>query len=367
MGTRVLFRMVKLSEERKLRLTALFRAFDYDSSGAIEPQEFLCIGKALKNGEWTEEMNAKAHARGDTDGGGSIDVLEFVGFFENNMPKNRTDEQFFRLMDRYMAAAIAGRAEFYFNQGAELRATNMSEEAPESFKVKAEADARALAHEQSAKYIAKQERHLKRRGMYARTAGYAAEYASQEASLVRQRRQAKAAGNYFCEPEAKLMFVIRIRGMCDMHPKTKKIMQLLRLRQINLGVFLRVNKATQEMLKRVEPYIAFGYPSLKATRELIYKRGFGKKKTAGQAQRVPLTSNEAIEEQLGEFGINCFEDLIHEIYTVGPHFKQANNFLWPFKLNSAKGGLPKKRLGFNEGGQAGNREQYMSALIFRML
>merc|ERR1711865_719089 len=350
-GTRVLFRMVKLSEERKLRLTALFRAFDYDSSGAIEPQEFLCIGKALKNGEWTEEMNAKAHARVDTDKGGSIDVLEFCSFFENNMPKNRTDEQFFKLMDRYMAAAIAGRAEYYFNQGAALRSTNMS----------------ADAHEQSAQFIAKQERHLKRRGMHARPAGYAAEYASQESSLVRQRRQAKAAGNYFCEPEAKLMFVIRIRGMCDMHPKTKKIMQLLRLRQIHLGVFLRVNKATQEMIKRVEPYIAFGYPSLKATRELIYKRGFGKKKTKGQAQRVPLTSNEAIEAQLGEFGIKCFEDLIHEIYTVGPHFKQANNFLWPFKLNSAKGGLARKRLGFNEGGQAGNREQYMSALIFRML
>merc|ERR1711865_1087311 len=130
------FGMVKLSEERQLRLTALFRAFDYDSSGAIEPQEFLCIGKALKNGEWTEEMNAKAHARVDTDKGGSIDVLEFCSFFENNMPKNRTDEQFFKLMDRYMAAAIAGRAEYYFNQGAALRSTNMSADAPESFKIK---------------------------------------------------------------------------------------------------------------------------------------------------------------------------------------------------------------------------------------
>merc|ERR1740115_723222 len=240
-------------------------------------------------------------------------------------------------------------------------------DAPESHKVKvAAAEARA-ATDKATTEAAQVERRTARRGMYKRAAQYQAEYASIDKSLIRQRRQAKAAGNYFCEPEAKLMFVIRIRGMCDMHPKTKKIMQLLRLRQINLGVFLRVNKATQEMLKRVEPYIAFGYPSLKATRELIYKRGFGKKKTKGQAQRVPLTSNEAIEAQLGEFGINCFEDLIHEIYTVGPHFKQANNFLWPFKLNSAKGGLARKRLGFNEGGQAGNREQYMSALIFRML
>merc|ERR1712194_284157 len=148
----------------------------------------------------------------------------------------------------------------------------------------------------------------------------AAEYASIDKSLIRQRRQAKAAGNYFCEPEAKLMFVIRIRGMCDMHPKTKKILQLLRLRQIHLGVFLRVNKATQEMIKRVEPYLAYGYPSLKATRELIYKRGFGKKKTMGQAQRVPLTRNADIGQHLAKFGITCFEDLINEIYTVGPHF-----------------------------------------------
>jgi large subunit ribosomal protein L7e len=240
-------------------------------------------------------------------------------------------------------------------------------DAPESHKVKvAAAEARAAA-DKTATEAAQVERRTARRGMYKRAAQYQAEYASIDKSLIRQRRQAKAAGNYFCEPEAKLMFVIRIRGMCDMHPKTKKILQLLRLRQIHLGVFLRVNKATQEMIKRVEPYVAYGYPSLKATRELIYKRGFGKKKTAGQAQRVTLNDNKAIEDALGAHGITCFEDLIHEIYTVGPAFKQANNFLWPFKLNSAKGGLPKKRLGFNEGGQCGNREQYMSSLIFRML
>merc|ERR1711937_468594 len=247
------------------------------------------------------------------------------------------------------------------------RGVSAMSEAPESYKVKqaavaarAEADAKAKSEAQAASRAT-------RRGQYQRAAKYAREYKSNEADLVRLRRQAKAAGNYFCEPEAKLMFVIRIRGMCDMHPKTKKILQLLRLRQIHLGVFLKVNKATQEMIKRVEPYLAYGFPSLKAVRSLIYKRGFGKVKTKGQAQRLPLTDNKCIEETLGQYGITCFEDLVHEIYTVGPHFKEANNFLWPFKLNSAKGGLAKKRLGFNEGGQAGNREQYISGLITRML
>jgi large subunit ribosomal protein L7e len=59
------------------------------------------------------------------------------------------------------------------------------------------------------------------------------------------------------------------------------------------------------------------------------------------------------------------EDIIHEIYTVGPNFKQAamavshrtflklrlccsgkvSNFLWPFKLSSPKGGFINKRPG----------------------
>ena len=39
---------------------------------------------------------------------------------------------------------------------------------------------------------------------------------------------------------------------------------------------------------------------------------------------------------LGKYNIICIEDLIHEIYTVGPAFKQASNFLWPVKLSSAK-------------------------------
>ncbi|KAF8374743.1 hypothetical protein PRIPAC_81172 [Pristionchus pacificus] len=28
------------------------------------------------------------------------------------------------------------------------------------------------------------------------------------------------------------------------------------------------------------------------------------------------------------------EDLVHEIFSVGPNFKKANNFLWPFKLSN---------------------------------
>ena len=73
-----------------------------------------------------------------------------------------------------------------------------------------------------------------------------------------------------------------------------------------------------------------------------------------------------LNQTLGKYGIICMEDLIHEIMTVGPHFKEANNFLWPFKLKAPLGGLEKKRNHYVEGGDAGNREVYINELIRRM-
>jgi large subunit ribosomal protein L7e len=117
--------------------------------------------------------------------------------------------------------------------------------------------------------------------------------------------------------------MLTCRSINKIDPKKRKTLQLLRLLQINNGVFIRLTKATSEMLKIVEPFIAYGYPNLKTVRELVYKRGYGKV----NKQRLPITDNDMIEENLGKLGIVCVEDLIHEIYTVGPNFKQACNFL----------------------------------------
>jgi len=42
---------------------------------------------------------------------------------------------------------------------------------------------------------------------------------SQEKDLIRLKREAKAAKGFYVEPEAKLAFVIRIRGLNKIHPK----------------------------------------------------------------------------------------------------------------------------------------------------
>ncbi|KAL5160404.1 60S ribosomal protein L7-4 [Glycine soja] len=209
---------------------------------------------------------------------------------------------------------------------------------------------------------AKKKRAESRKLIYNRAKQYAKEYDHQEKELIRLKREAKLKGGFYVDPEAKLLFIIRIRGINAMDPKSRKILQLLRLRQIFNGVFLKVNKATVNMLHRVEPYVTYGYPNLKSVRELIYKRGYGKL----MKQRTALTDNSIIEQALGKYGIISTEDLIHEIITVGPHFKEANNFLWPFKLKAPLGGLKKKRNHYVEGGDAGNRENYINELIRRM-
>jgi len=203
----------------------------------------------------------------------------------------------------------------------------------------------------------------KRDVIFKRAESYVKEYRDAEKEKVRLHRLSRQEGSFYVDAEPKLVFVIRIKGINKIAPKPRKILQLLRLLQINNGVFIRLTKATAEMLTIVNPYIAYGYPNLKSVRELIYKRGYGKI----DKQRIALTDNQIIEESLGKYGIVCMEDLIHEIYTVGPNFKQASNFLWPFKLSNPTGGFHTRKFKhFVEGGDVGNREENINALIKQM-
>ncbi|KAJ9693326.1 hypothetical protein PVL29_012191 [Vitis rotundifolia] len=177
-----------------------------------------------------------------------------------------------------------------------------------------------------------------RKLIYSRAKQYAKEYEEQQKELIQLKPEAKLKGGFYVDPEPVHSGTFSINAM---HPKTRKILQLLRLRQIFNGVFLKVNKATMNMLHRV--------PQFEECVRTDLQEGLRK-----------------VEQALGKFGIIWMEDLIHEIMTVGPHFKEANNFLWPFKLKAPFGGLKKKRNHYVEGGDAGNRENYINELIRRM-
>ncbi|OMO80370.1 hypothetical protein CCACVL1_13003 [Corchorus capsularis] len=54
---------------------------------------------------------------------------------------------------------------------------------------------------------------------------------AQEKELIQLKREAKLNGGFYVDPEAKLLFS-RIRGIHAVHPRTRKILQLLCLRQV---------------------------------------------------------------------------------------------------------------------------------------
>lgn len=192
---------------------------------------------------------------------------------------------------------------------------------------------------------------------------YFKDAADKSKSIITERRKARAAGAYFVADEPKVYLVVRIRGINNLSPVVRKILQLLRLRQLHNATFVRVSKATTNMLRKVEPFITYGYPSSKLISQLIYKRGFAKV----NGQRIPLNSNEIVENSLGKQGLISIEDLVHEITSCGPHFKQANNFLWPFKLTSPRKGYSAKRHPYHSSGDWGNRETEINELVQRML
>jgi len=210
---------------------------------------------------------------------------------------------------------------------------------------------------------AKKARSLKRKAVFKKAEKYVKEYRQKEKEEIRLKRIAKQHNNYYVPAQPKLALVIRIRGINQMHPKPRKVLQLLRLRQINNATFVRLTAATVAMLRLVEPYIVYGYPNLKTVEQLIYKRGFARV----NGTRTPIVSNAVIEKNLGRSGITCMADLVHEIHTVGPHFKDANHFLWAFHLNPPRGGWTKVTQAYTEGGDFGNREEFINSLIRKMI
>eukprot|EP00088_Acartia_fossae_P016262 TRINITY_DN190_c0_g1_i3.p1 TRINITY_DN190_c0_g1~~TRINITY_DN190_c0_g1_i3.p1 ORF type:complete len:244 (+),score=88.60 TRINITY_DN190_c0_g1_i3:58-789(+) len=228
-------------------------------------------------------------------------------------------------------------------------------------KRKRQAEARAQRAKDAVKN--KVEKKKKRVEAFKRAEQYCKEYRAEELDQLRLKRLAKKEGNFYVPAEPKLAFVMRIRGINQVAPKVRKVLQLFRLRQINNGVFIKLNKATMNMLRICEPYVAWGTPNLKSVRELVYKRGFAKV----NGRRTPIDSNDVVEHSMGKYGMICVEDIVHEIFTVGPNFKYASNFLWPFKLNTPTGGWRKKTNHFVEGGDFGNREDKINELLRKMV
>uniref|UniRef100_A0A2K6EMA1 Ribosomal protein L30 ferredoxin-like fold domain-containing protein n=1 Tax=Propithecus coquereli TaxID=379532 RepID=A0A2K6EMA1_PROCO len=204
------------------------------------------------------------------------------------------------------------------------------------------------------KFAQKLLRKARQKLIYGKAKHYHQEYRQMYRTEIPMARMARKAGNFYAPAEPKLAFVIRIKAVIGVSPEVRKVLRLLRLRQIFNGTFVKLNKASVSLWKT-------GYPNLKSVNELIDKHGYGKIRR----KQTALTDSALTARSLGKYGTICMEDLICEIYTVGKHLKEANNFLWPFELASPRGGMKKKTTHCVEG-DAGHREDHINRLSRRM-
>lgn len=143
--------------------------------------------------------------------------------------------------------------------------------------------------------------------------------------------------------EETLLFVIRVRGptAVKIPKKIFKVLSLLRLVDVNTGVFMKLSKSVFPLLKIISPYVIIGKPSLSSIRSLIQKRSriLVERENETEPRAVILNDNNVVEEKLGSEGVICMEDIIHEIATMGDAFQACNFFLLPFRLNREVSGF----------------------------
>merc|ERR1712060_745664 len=111
----------------------------------------------------------------------------------------------------------------------EAAVNSSSASVPENILKKQQRDSKLLEAMSKARADAKAARAAARTA----AAANATKYANADKALVDAKRDAKKAGNFYVEAQAKIAFVVRTRGIHKLPPKAKKIMQLLRLRQLH--------------------------------------------------------------------------------------------------------------------------------------
>ena len=146
----------------------------------------------------------------------------------------------------------------------------------------------------------------------------------------KRKRGAKAAASGSGSSDS-LLLVVRVRSTQGVAKEVAAYFTRLRLHSINSAVFIRNSGATAAYLEIIKPYVVYGTPSKRVVRDLIFKRGFARLGVSDSRRKshrhTTLSNNAIVEAELGDVGIICLDDIVHEICTVGDQFERVNRFL----------------------------------------
>lgn len=129
--------------------------------------------------------------------------------------------------------------------------------------------------------------------------------------------------------DSKLLVVMLHRAHKIHSEEVITILRTLGLHRLHNTVLLKNDVQTNALLKLVEPYVTFGYPTIQTIRDLVFKHGY----LSVAGKKTAMNSNKLIEDQLGSYGVICIEDIVHELFTVSKHFKTIRSNLLPFVVS----------------------------------
>lgn len=158
------------------------------------------------------------------------------------------------------------------------------------------------------------------------------EYRMAERDAKRMRRVVNS--NSLFQPisssEPKILVVMRHRAHKIASEECNLILNSLGLTRLHNTVLLKNNRESVALLKLIEPYVTYGYPTIQTVRDLIFKHGFLKI----EGKKTAINSNKLIEDHLGQYGCICIEDIVHDLFTVTNNFKKIRSLMLPFSVSS---------------------------------
>ncbi len=155
----------------------------------------------------------------------------------------------------------------------------------------------------------------------------------------------------------KRLIVIRIRGVVEAPQKVIDTLYLLRLRRTNTAVVIDDRPDFMGMIKKVEPYIAWGEIKPEVFKELLLKRG----RLWGNKRVTP----EYIKEKTGM----TVDEFVEKFFKFEVELKDIPGLKPFFRLNPPRGGYPRKGIKrpFHEGGAWGYWGEKINDLVLRMI
>jgi len=151
--------------------------------------------------------------------------------------------------------------------------------------------------------------------------------------------------------------VIRVKGALKSPKEVRDALYLLRLRRTNIAVVFRRDASIVGMIKKVEPWVAWGEIKKEVFKELLIKRG-------------RLIGNKRFTEEYLKKTLNMtLDEFVEKFFNLEMELEDIPGLKPFFRLKPPSGGYPRKgiKYSYKDGGVWGYWGENINNLLLSMI